>query len=480
MRNPTPLSVKVPAVAAFFVVIISVFISQQVLSRLASTQREQLETLSEVHLDGLSSALSDAVLREDVWETFSILDRSRQGMEGVKALETVVTSIDGDVLAASDPHALPTGGKLPGLYDAVRSAAGRFHMDEESQLAFARRDILYNGQPIGSVFAKLDISGLLQERFNVLTALITTNAVLTLISVVAAWLTVRRMMRPVGVLAAHLERSSSGRVSPIEAKDFSKAGSEFQRLFSAFNGMALGLEERDQLLRKMAEEEKLASLGRLASSMAHEINNPLGGIFNALDTLKHHGDKPDVQLKSISLIERGLRGIRDVVRSTLMIWSGDRDGRVLDTQDFEDLQVLIGPEVKRREIVLDWQIELQSDTGIPASNVRQIMLNLLLNACKASPAGGTVKVRSRRRNDDIILQISDDGEGMPEFAMRTLVDPASTPSPFASGHGLGLWTVQRLIRELNGEVIVESKPGAGTAISVTIPLTSKGERKDAA
>jgi two-component system, OmpR family, sensor kinase len=480
MRMELPLSFKLPAVAAAFLIVISVFISQQVLSRLGAIQSDHLKTLAGVHLDGLTAALSDAVLREDVWEVFAILDRSRQGMEGVRALETVVANSDGQVIAASDPRALAPGAALPPDYDKVRAASERFVMDEPSSRAFARRDILYNGQPIGTVFARLDIAELLADRVKVLTTLIATNVVLTLIAVVVAWLTVRRMMRPVAILAANLEDSVSAAHRPIAAAEIDRAGPEFKRLFRAYNTMVAGLDERDQLERKVAEEERLASLGRLASSMAHEINNPLGGIFNALDTLKHHGDKPEVQMRSISLIERGLKGIRDVVRSTLMTWRLDREIRLLEMQDFEDLKVLAGPDIRHRNLELDWDVELGGDIDVPASEVRQIVLNLLLNACRASEPGSKVAVRSRASIVQLVIEIVDSGPGMPDYAMKTLTDPSAAPSPFASGHGLGLWTTRRLVSELGGTIAVETEPGKGTSVTVSLPRDAIREHKNAA
>ena len=479
MKTALPLSFKLPAVAAAFLVVISVFISQQVLSRLEAIQSDHLKTLAGVHLDGLTAALSDAVLREDVWEVFAILDRSRQGMQGVRALETVVANSDGQVIAASDPRALAPGASLPRDYDKVRAASERFIMDEPSARAFARRDILYNGQPIGMVFARLDIAGLLADRVRVLTALVATNVALTLIAVVVAWLTVRRMMRPVAILAANLEDSASLAHTHIAAAEIDRAGPEFKRLFRAYNTMVAGLDERDQLERKVAEEEHLASLGRLASSMAHEINNPLGGIFNALDTLKHHGDKPDVQMKSISLIERGLKGIRDVVRSTLMTWRLDRESRPLELQDFEDLKVLAGPDIRHRDLDLDWEVDLGGDTDVPASEVRQIVLNLL-NACRASGAGGKVAVRVSTSNLHLVIEVADSGPGMPDYAVQTLINLSAAPSPFASGHGLGLWTTRRLVSELGGAIAVDTEPGKGTSVTVSLPRDAIRERKDAA
>jgi signal transduction histidine kinase len=480
MRRALPLSLKIPAVAAAFLIVISVFISQQVLSRLENIQSDHLKTLAGVHLDGLTSALSDAVLREDVWEAFAILDRSRQGMEGVRALETVVANGEGRVIAASDPRSLATGATLPVDYAKVLASTDRFVMDEPAARAFARRDILYNGQPIGAVFAKLDIAELLADRVRVLTTLVATNVVLTLIAVVAAWLTVRRMMRPMDILAANLENSASAAHTPIAAADIDRVGSEYQRLFRAYNAMVAGLDERDSLERKVAEEERLASLGRLASSVAHEINNPLGGIFNALDTLKHHGDRPEVQMKSISLIERGLKGIRDVVRSTLMTWRLDRESRPVSMEDFEDLRILAGPDIRHRDLELIWDVPLSGPIEVPASEVRQIVLNLLLNACRASEVGTRVTLRVRVSMVSVVVMVADCGPGMPEFAIQTLVDPSAAPSPFANGHGLGLWTTRRLVSALGGTVTVETSQGKGTVVTVSLPRINMRELRDVA
>lgn len=99
--------------------------------------------------------------------------------------------------------------------------------------------------------------------------------------------------------------------------------------FSADNRMARAVDECEAMGIRLAEEEKLGSLGRLSSAIAHEINDPLGGLFRALDALKRHGDKERVRQTSISLLERGLQGIRDVVRSALHIYRTDEARRSL-------------------------------------------------------------------------------------------------------------------------------------------------------
>lgn len=474
------LTFKVPAVAAIFLVSVSIFISQQVLSRLQDIQSSHLETLAGVYLDGLAASLTDAVLREDVWEVFAILDRSRRGKEGLRALETTVVDQAGQVIAATEPKRVRSGAPLPMEYAPVDRGGSRFLIDETEARAFARRDILYNDRKIGAVYSKLDIAPLIQERRHVLWTLILSNTILTLVMLAAVWVSVRRMLRPVGILAAHLEDSTRVSIKPISKEEVAKAGVEFQRLYSAFNSMALGLAEREELVRKLAEEERLASLGRLASGMAHEINNPLGGLFNALDTLKHHGDRPDVRARATNLIERGLRGIRDIVRSALMTWRADRDGRLLEPQDIDDLRILASPELNRNGLTLLWSVELDRAINVPASSIRQILLNLFLNACQVSERGGRVAVAVREEGDFLMIDVVDGGVGMPDFAVGILTSDSSAPSPLATGHGLGLWMTRRLIDELGGSARISRNEGGGSRVHVAIPVPGGGTERNAA
>ena len=202
--------------------------------------------------------------------------------------------------------------------------------------------------------AAFDIAPLVAERRSVLFALIATNAILTVIFAAAAWLTVTRMLRPVRVLTAHLQAAAEHRGELIPARIVAQAPGEFRPLFQSFNDMAEAVREREALAKQLADEERLASLGRLASGMAHEINNPLGGLFNAIDTLKEHGGRPEVRRRTIDLIERGLRGIRDVVRTTLVTYRTDGDADVLKATDIDDLKLLVEPEIRRKELTLGW------------------------------------------------------------------------------------------------------------------------------
>src|SRR5690606_17017054 len=135
---------------------------------------------------------------------------------------------------------------------------------------------------------------------------------------------------------------------------FGHPRSAFSQLFRRFNALVQQVNEREQLLQRLAEEERLAAVGRLASGLAHEINNPLGGMQTALDTLQKHGDRPEVRREGVALLMRGLSGIRDVVRSTLAAYKSGEGRRDLQPADLDDLRYLIQHEVSRRQLVLDW------------------------------------------------------------------------------------------------------------------------------
>ncbi len=108
-----PLTVRVPVMVASLMIVVSLIISERVLARLHDMQEQHLNGVVGTYFDGLSTALIPAVLRQDVWETYDLLDRTRTMFAAVSPIETVVTGRDGMVLASSDPHAIPVLSEVP-------------------------------------------------------------------------------------------------------------------------------------------------------------------------------------------------------------------------------------------------------------------------------------------------------------------------------------------------------------------------------
>jgi two-component system, OmpR family, sensor kinase len=475
-----PVSFRVPLIVAVLMLVISAAISERVLNRLSRTQERFLNGLAETYLDGLSSALVPAVLRADVWEVFDTLDRSSSANRALAPIETVVTDADGRVLAASDPTRIATFSRLPESY-SKRYGPAVVTIDEQHLTGFTHRDLVYQGQPIGAIHVTLDVSHLFAERREILMTLLVTNGVLASLFALGGFVLVQRMIGPMRILEDHMRTAASGAAEAIPSQRIPAADSEVASLFHGYNALVHAERERANFAMQLAEEEKLSSLGRLASGMAHEINNPLGGLFNAIDTLKKHGDTPGVRETSISLVERGLAGIRDVVEAALSTYRPERSRRALTKHDFDDVRLLFNPEVRRKRQKLVWKVSWGEPDELPLSSgpIRQALLNLLLNASAATPDMGTVSLTAARAEGALTVEIGDEGPGMPPDIAGILVERDPGPAVRA-GRGLGLWMVRRVIDELGGRATIAEKRTGGTTITLTIPFERESAKADAA
>ncbi|MHB1109874.1 MAG: sensor histidine kinase [Devosia sp.] len=451
-------------------VIISAAISERVLDRLSRMQESFLNGLADFYLDGLSSAVVPAVLREDVWEVFDALDRSSTSYTSLAPIETIVTGPDDRVLAASDPSQIATFSELPAAY-RDRHGAGTVTIDETALTGFARRDLVYQGEAIGTIYATFDVSHLFAERREILITLLATNGLLAALFSLGGFVLVQQMIGPMRVLEDRMRAAAHGAAEPIPSCDIPKGDGEVSGLFHGYNALVHAERERANFAMQLAEEEKLSSLGRLASGMAHEINNPLGGLFNALDTLKRHGETPGVREASISLIERGLAGIRDVVQAALATYRPERSQRPLTADDLDDIRLLLKPEFGRKRQRLDWTVSWSPALELPIRGgpIRQAVLNLLLNASAVTPDEGTVTLKAASTEQLLTIEIGDGGPGMPLDIAGILVDPDPGPAVRA-GRGLGLWMVRRVVDDLGGHAKIAPKAEGGTVVTLLLPL----------
>ena len=481
-----PVALKVPLAVAVLMVVVAVILSNQVLERLAESQRQTLRGLTSAYLDGLSGTLLPHVLRDDVWEVFDALERAGQAYESLSVRFTIVTRPDGSVLAASDPRRFPVDSDLPAALTGRFDGGGALVLDETAGQAWVSRPLAYQALDVGRIVSAIDITAMLAERRDVLLTLVLTNAALALLLAALGYLLVRRMLRPVSILTGRFRAARDGGLEPIPAAELGDPASEFGRLFRGYNDMASALDERDRLSRQLAREEKLASLGRLTSGMAHEINNPLGGLFNAVDTLRRHGGDAGVRRDALDLLERGLTGIRDVVRAALVVYKGGPAAGGLARADLDDLQFLVKHEVARRRLRLDWRDALperlpEGGQAVDGAALRQAALNLLLNALAATPPGGAVVFEAGLENgpggETLRIAVTDSGAGMPAAMAARLTGPEAPERPPGEEGGLGLWMVRRLVERLGARAEVEAGPG-GTRVSLWVPLGAERGAED--
>lgn len=209
---------------------------------------------------------------------------------------------------------------------------------------------------------------------------------------------------------------------------------------------------------------RLAAVGRLTAGIAHEINNPLAGMLTAIKTYQRHGSADPIATQTLSLLERGLMQIRNTV-AALLVETRTKD-RSFEPADVEDLRILVEAEAHLHAVRVLANSELDAPLPLPATLLRQILLNLMLNAVSAAGEGGEVSLSVRAGAGMLHIAVANDGQHIPDTQMPYLFEPFASGSE--KGHGLGLWVVYQIVRELNGGLQVESQSGK-TLFSIEIP-----------
>ncbi|MFA7291105.1 MAG: HAMP domain-containing sensor histidine kinase, partial [Rhodocyclaceae bacterium] len=328
---------------------------------------------------------------------------------------------------------------------------------------FVVSPLLADGELLGHVVLGYSKAAFVPRYFDLAgrAGLVTLLVLLALLPI--SWIWARRTGEPLLQLAQAME---SVPASP-ESADLSglpQSRDEIGRLAAAFTRMVEELKQKRELESQMLASERLAAVGRLSAGIAHEINNPLGGMLTAIKTYQRHGAGDPLAAQTLSLLERGLTQIRNTV-AALLVETKARD-RSFEPADIDDLLILIESEAHLRAVQVAVLSVLKAPLPLPATLLRQILLNLLLNAVAAAEQGGKVWLSAAASGDMLRLVVGNDGQHIPEARMPYLFEPFASDKE--KGHGLGLWVVYQIVRELNGGLTVESEPGR-TTFSIEIP-----------
>ncbi|MDP2812009.1 MAG: ATP-binding protein, partial [Rhodocyclaceae bacterium] len=274
----------------------------------------------------------------------------------------------------------------------------------------------------------------------------------------------RKLADPLVALAEAMDKVSVELPDPAEVPVL-RTGDEIGRLATAFRGMLIDLREKAQMEQQMLVSERLAAVGRLSAGIAHEINNPLGGMLNALSTFRRHGAHDPQTEKTASLLERGLTQIRETVSALLV--EAKVESHPLTPDDIEDIHILVAAAAKKKDARFVWSNRI--DTTLPFSStlVRQVLLNLLQNAVQAIDHGGLVECNTYVENNRLMIVVENDGNYIPEERLPFLFEPFTTGR--SEGNGLGLWVTYQIVQQLNGGLDVDSHPGL-TRFVIDLPF----------
>ncbi len=246
------------------------------------------------------------------------------------------------------------------------------------------------------------------------------------------------------------------------------------------------LSEVVNLRTRLITSGRLAAVGELAASIAHEINNPMAFIRSNLTLLASHWKRlsdvavaarpelEEVASEGEELVAESLEGVDRAVAFVRDIkgFSHAGGGR----RELVDLNILLdgavrvaAPQIRRLGCVERRYAELPP-VWCAQQEIKQVFLNLLINAAQALDASGTIRIETRAEPDAVVAEIEDDGAGISAEHIERIFDPFFTTKPVGEGTGLGLAISYEIVRRHRGSFDVDSQPGRGTRIAVRLPI----------
>lgn len=451
-----------------------------VTTALVAREYDELRQNLEGHARSLGKVLANTlvapVLHDDIWRAYEILQSAREPNPAAPEFQAgivLVTDASYRVFVSTTPRTFPIGSspaELGGAYAELRARLNQESPVEQqiveppgSTLYFVMSPLAADGVALGHVILGYSKTSFLPRFFGLVgRAMLVTLLVLVVIMPIS-WVWARRTGAPLVSLADAM-RHVPDKLDEAPLIDLPKGRDEIGQLGQSFHRMIEELKKKQQLENQMITSERLAAVGRLSAGIAHEINNPLGGMLTAIKTYQRHGNGDPLALQTLSLLERGLSQIRNTV-AALLVETRTQD-RAFEPADIDDLLILVEAEAQARQIQISLEGALTRKLPLPATLLRQILLNLLLNAIAAAESGGRVRLSIAAMDGRLSLAVCNDGQHIPEEQIAYLFEPFASGKE--KGHGLGLWVVYQIVRELNGGLTVESEPGC-TTFKLEIP-----------
>jgi len=307
------------------------------------------------------------------------------------------------------------------------------------------------------------------------------------------------VVRPVARLVQGTRRVSEGDLTERVAV---QGSGELAVLQSSFNAMGTALEatraERDALLvsleqqvrertaaleraqERLIQSEKLSSLGRLSASIAHEINNPLAGILTTakllIRTIREVPTDPKAMWmsKQLGLVQREAERCTAIVRN-LLEFARERPLKLSDADvnvALDEALFLVHNQIGLQNIRLARELAPVPPVRADFGQIRQAFANIIINACDAMPKGGSLRVHTRAvpAAGIVEIRIADTGVGIPREQLPKVLDPFFTTKE--KGTGLGLSVVYGVVERHGGTLVIDSQPGAGTIVTIRLPLVT--------
>lgn len=404
------------------------------------------------------------VATDDTWRVYALLRDTVALLPGVDAGYARLAVMDSHrrVMASSHPDRLETGHPFEveahqrSQADAGFSLGHFLFLSKQPALNWTEPIRSDDGQVLGHLWVDIDGEAFEPEWLAVAQPALLGGGLAVLLLVPAGWHMGRRMAYPVAQVADCISRIGR-HDGPVVCTMLPRSASpEISRISEAVRQLVAEIDQRRLAEGRALSAERMAAVGRLTAAVAHEINNPLAGLLTATQTMRLHGDNVRQRSKSLELIERGLRQIQTTVAALLP--QARAEHRVFTCTDLDDVVALAQGAALSSGVRLQAVCHCKVSTGLPATPVRQVMLNMLLNAAKAAGTDGWVCARLGTNANRLEFDVANSGLALTTDRMDELMAAESGLDP----RGFGLWVCRQTAVQFGGDFLVLECGQSGT------------------
>ncbi len=478
MLRRLPYRIQIPLGLSLAVLTTALMVTA--ISAQVQAVRARQETLTQLDraVVLLKSQVRPLLAADDTWRVFSLLKDTAGLVPGASSghARLAILESDGAVVAASDPEHIDTGSQMLGqLWKGVPLSApgdvlGPQRLDIGTRSVAMLEPIKSeDGQTVGFVFTEVDSEVFAPDWRALFQTAMEGIALAFMLLVPIGWWLGQRMTRPVGRLVNVIERIGHEDTHSLRHKLPKTPDPELSRIGGAIDQLMVELEGRKAAEDRALSAERLAAVGRMTAAVAHEINNPLAGLLTATQTLRLHGSSQDIRDKTVDLLGRGLLQIKTTVAALLP--QARVEDRVLEPGDLDDIVTLVNNSASKLKASIETRVEVESALRVPSAPLRQVMLNLILNAIKAAGERGHIHAHLRADESRVCFCVSNTGVALTEEKFQTILASESERDP----RGFGLWVCHELASHLQGEFKLSPNATGRTCLVFSVPNREKPE-----
>ena len=314
------------------------------------------------------------------------------------------------------------------------------------------------------------IRGQIRRNFILLASF---SVAVTSVMLLLLWLMLSRLLRSMRALVRAMDNVD---FTAPRKPDLPYRRDEIGILYKHFHHMQERVQQsRDDLMKAQHQvwhAERLAAIGRLASGLAHEINNPLNGIRNCIYAIRGDMDNRRPTADYLDMMDEGLTHASAVIEKLLGFARKQQAGMgpVNINESAEAVQRLVAFNLERKKVTLEMDLEPELPlVSADRQLIQEVIMNLMLNAVDAVQEKGVIRVGTRALGDEVVLEVRDHGHGIEAGHIDQIFDPFFTTKEAGKGTGLGLSISMGIVQAHGGTLDVTSDPGVETTFTITLP-----------